>query len=280
MTVREALSEGVAFLVRAEVDTPWLDACLLLGEALGCGKERLVIKYPDDICQKALARYQSLLKQRGDGLPVSYIRRKKEFYGLEFYVDERVLVPRPDTETLVEEARTVLQEKPRIRVLDLCTGSGCLAITLSHLFPKARVTGADVSQTAADVFHRNSLALLNHPLPFILSDLFENITDLFDLIVSNPPYIEREEALIMKESGWPEPLTALDGGEDGTDLLVGIIEQAGQRLTPGGILALEADPCQIKKCEQKMRECGYINIGTRCDLGGRVRVVRGSKIKA
>ena len=277
MTVREALAEGVAFLVRAEVDTPWLDASLLLGETLGCGKERLILSYPDDIDQEAWRVYRALLKRRGHGEPVSYIRRRKEFYGLEFYVDERVLVPRPDTETLVEEARLVLEKRPRARVLDLCAGSGCLAVTLAHWFPEADVTGADVSPEAGQVFEKNSRALLGRPLPFIVSDLLEGVPGMFDLIVSNPPYVERKAARLLKESGWPEPLVALDGGADGTDFLVRIIASAPARLVDGGVLLLEADPAQMEKCAQKMSECGYINIDTRRDLGARERVLRGER---
>ena len=249
----------------------------MLGEALGCGKEQLILAYPDDINPQVLSCYQRLLQQRGDGTPVSYIRHKKEFYGLEYYVDERVLVPRPDTETLIEEARDILQTKSHACILDLCTGSGCLAITLKHLFPHTQVTGADISQAAGEVFTCNAAALLGHPLPFILSDLFKNITETYDLIISNPPYIRREEAQLMKEIGWPEPLLALDGGADGAEILSKIIEAAPYRLAAGGILLLEADPEQIKKCTQKMEECEYIDIGTRRDLGGRERIVRGAR---
>ncbi len=277
MTVREALAEGVAFLVRAGTDTPWLDASLLLGEALGCGKEQLILSYPDDINGEAYRTYRVLLKRRGDGEPVSYIRSRKEFYGLEFYVDERVLVPRPDTETLVEEARLVLEKRPRARVLDLCAGSGCLAVTLAHWFPEADVTGADVSPPAGEVFEKNSRKLLGRPLPFVVSDLLEGVRGMFDLIVSNPPYVGRKEARLLKESGWPEPLVALDGGADGADLLVRIIASAPARLAAGGVLLLEADPVQMEKCAQKMRECGYINIDTRRDLGARERVLRGER---
>jgi release factor glutamine methyltransferase len=277
MTVREALGEGAAFLARAAADTPWLDASLLLAETLGLTKEKLILAYPDNLDDAARDRFRELLARRGAGIPVSYLRRKKEFYGLEFYVDERVLVPRPDTETLVEEALAFLAGRPAARVLDLCSGSGCLAVAIASLQPEAVITGADISPAAGEVFARNALALLGRTLPFIESDLFARITGPYDLIVSNPPYIERDETAAMKARGWPEPLLSLDGGPDGTDLLCAIIADAPEHLAAGGALLLELDPAQVKKCAKKMAECGYINIDTRRDLGGRERVLRGDR---
>jgi release factor glutamine methyltransferase len=275
MTVREALHHGTAFLTRIEVDTPFLDACLLLGDVLALGKEALIGAYPADVDPAAFGRFEDLLRRRADGVPVSYLRRRKEFYGLEFYVDERVLVPRPDTETLVEEARAVLSASPRSRVLDLCAGSGCIAIALKRLFPEADVAGADVSAAAGEVFRLNATALLGVPIALYQSDLFANVPGVFDLIVSNPPYVEDEKVEAMKRSGWPEPALALAGGPDGTDPLFRIIEDARERLSRGGILMLEADPGQMEKLVAKMGDCGYINIQSRRDLGGRDRVLRG-----
>jgi release factor glutamine methyltransferase len=275
MTVREALRQGVSFLTRASVDTPSLDANLLLGEALRVSQEALIASYPDDLEPAAYDHFQELLRRRGEGVPVSYLRRRKEFWGLEFVVDERVLVPRPDTETLVEEASAILAARPARRILDLCTGSGCLAITLQHLFPQAQVEAADISRDALDVCELNAVALLGRPLFVIQSDLFEHIEGEFDLIVSNSPYLTDDETRSMKQSGWPEPALALAGGLDGTDLLVRIVGQALRYLTPGGSLVLEADPEQMKKVADCLARCGYINIGTRRDLGGRERALRG-----
>jgi release factor glutamine methyltransferase len=277
MTVREALGHGTAFLIRAEMDTPFLDACLLLAETLHVTKERLIGAYPEQIDPGAFARYEEMLRRRADGVPVSYIRRRKEFYGLEFYVDERVLVPRPDTETLVEEARTLLAGRQVRRVLDLCAGTGCLAITLKRLFPEIEVAGADVSEAAGEVFRKNAAALLGSPVSFYLSDLFANVPGTFDLVVSNPPYVPDVEVEAMKRSGWPEPALALAGGPDGTDVLRRIIETAPEHLAPGGFLLLEADAGQMKKLTYKMESCGYINISARRDLGGRARALRGRK---
>jgi release factor glutamine methyltransferase len=277
MTVREALTAGVSFLVRAEVDTPFLDACLLLGETLALSKEALIGAYPREIDADAYACFQKLLRRRGDGVPVSYIRRRKEFYGLEFYVDERVLVPRPDTETLVEEARDLMAAHPLRRILDLGTGSGCLAVTLQRLFPEASVAGADVSAEAGEVFALNATALLGRPLPFILSGLFENVPGTYDLIVSNPPYVADAKVEAMQRAGWPEPALALRGGPDGTGLLLAIIAGAGAHLVPGGFLVLEADPAQMEKCVHQMEQSGYINIMTRRDLGGRERALTGRR---
>ncbi|MBN2354077.1 MAG: peptide chain release factor N(5)-glutamine methyltransferase [Spirochaetales bacterium] len=277
MTVREALNRGMAFLTRAEADTPYLDACLLLAETLKLSKEALIGAYPEEIDSGAVDRFEGLLRRRADGIPVSYLRRRKEFYGLEFYVDERVLVPRPDTETLVEEARALMESRRFRRVLDLCAGSGCLAIALKRLFPEMEIAGADVSPGAGDVFRFNAVTLLGAPLDFFESDLFADVPGTFDLVLSNPPYVGSAEVEAMKRSGWPEPALALDGGPDGTDFHFRIIENAVERLAPGGSLLLEADPGQIDKLSLEMERLGYINVHTRRDLGGRERVLCGRK---
>ncbi len=277
MTVREALNRGIAFLTRTEADTPYLDASLLLAETLKLSKEALIGAYPEEIDPGAVDRFEELLRRRADGIPVSYLRRRKEFYGLDFFVDERVLVPRPDTETLVEEARALMAARRPRRVLDLCAGSGCLAIALKRLFPEIEIAGADVSPDAGDVFRFNAVTLLGEPLAFFESDLFANVPGTFDFIVSNPPYVGSAEVEAMKLSGWPEPGLALDGGPDGTDLLLRIIAEAAARLEPGGFLLLEADPGQMKKLSLAMERRGYINIHVRRDLGGRERALCGRK---
>lgn len=262
-------------LFYAEVETPALDATVLLAEALSVSKERLLACLPDAVDAGSYERYRRFLRLRCTGLPVSYIRRRKEFYGLEFAVDERVLVPRPDTETLIEEALQCLEEAPDIRrVHDGCTGTGCIAITLAHLRPELEVSASDISPQAQEVFRQNCLRILERQLPFFLSDLLAAVPGRFDLITANPPYLSAEEVRKMKKIGWPEPEVALDGGEDGTALSARLIRQAPAKLSPGGVLLLEAAPQQMEALGALLEEAGFRGVSVRQDLAGRQRVLR------
>jgi len=281
ITVQAALRRGQSTLFYAEVETPLLDATVLLGEALGLSKEQLLARPEAPVQEEGYRRFQEFLDRRCAGTPVSYIRRKKEFFSLEFYVDERVLVPRPDTEALVEEALALLDrrgEGPRAeapRVHDACTGSGCVAIALRHARPGLEVSASDLSPGAEEVFRLNCLRLLDRALPFYRSDLLQQVPGLFDLITANPPYLRDGEVEDMRKIGWPEPREALAGGPDGTALLSKLIRQAPARLAPRGFLLLEADPSQAAFVRQRLLASGFLEVEVAPDLGGRPRVIRG-----
>ncbi len=282
-TVREALIEGTRRL--AEVETPFLDATLLLSHALGISKEKLLASYPDEVPMSAVNEYNNYLTKRLSGYPVSYIRKKKEFFGLPFYVDERVLVPRPDTETLVEKVlhhidQTGAETATPLRVLDMGTGSGCIAITLKHLRPQLQVVAADISSSALNVCKINSRHLLSEPLPMVESDLFSALSDSFDVIVSNPPYLKKSEVAEMEARHWPEPFSALDGGVDGLDSIRILINKAYEHLVPGGAMFIEAGIDQIGAIEELYRTRGYEGVAAYPDLSGRNRVVSGRKAYA
>jgi release factor glutamine methyltransferase len=276
MTVGGALSQGKERLFYAEVDTPMLDATLLLSEVLGTSKERLLASLPDPLDPGRWRHYSELLDLRCAGQPVSYIRRKKEFFSLEYYVDPRVLVPRPDTEVLVEEALRLLESDPLIqRVHDACTGSGCVAISLKHGFPTVRVTGSDISREALQVAALNARRLLPaEPIRLYRSDLLARVPGRYDLITANPPYLTDGEVENMRKIGWPEPALALKGGSDGTDLLRRLIRQAPRKLRPGGYLLLEAGSDQMGLLERELAGQGYGEIEVIPDLAGRVRAIR------
>jgi release factor glutamine methyltransferase len=247
MTVGGALNQGKQRLFYAEVDTPMLDATVLLSEALEMSKERLLASLPDPLEAEGWRRYCTLLDQRCAGLPVSYIRRRKEFFSLEYYVDQRVLVPRPDTELLVEQALALLVEDPKgRRVHDACTGSGCVAIAVKHALPELEVSASEISRDALQVAEMNARRLLPEGLiRFYRSDLLARVPGRYDLITANPPYLSDGEVEKMKKVGWPEPALALGGGPDGTDLLRRLIRQAPRKLRDRGYLLLEADPAQM-----------------------------------
>ncbi|HKK65913.1 MAG TPA: peptide chain release factor N(5)-glutamine methyltransferase [Clostridia bacterium] len=278
-TVREALVGGTRRL--ANLETPFLDAALLLSHALGISKEKLLASYPDTIPLSAMHEFNNHVTKRLSGYPISYIRRKKEFFGLPFYVDERVLVPRPDTETLVEEVLKHIHAKSgtkkNLQVLDIGTGTGCIAITLKHLQPQLQLTATDISKSALAVCTLNSRHLLTEPLKLIESDLFAAISGTFDIIVSNPPYLTSREVAQMQEKHWPEPMTALEGGQDGLETIRILINDAYDHLAEEGALFLEAGIEQISAIEEIFLSRGYQEINSYPDLSGRNRVVSGYK---
>ncbi len=292
MTVQEALREGYSILKQARVETPFLDATLLLSEACSCSKEQLYLGFAEDLPSRARTDsnttayelYSSFLALRCQGLPVSYIRQKKEFFSLEFKVDDRVFVPRPDTECLIEVALNVVDRLASDRTAgtahpitlhDACTGSGCIAITMKHQRPSLSVSASDISGSAAELFEINSRLILGEIIPFTLSDLLDNVTGPFDLIVSNPPYLRSGVAAAMQSSGWPEPAMALDGGPSGTELPIRLIRQAAGKLRRPGGLVLEADPQQMESLAEAMRGYGFDEIQIVQDLAGRERVITG-----
>jgi release factor glutamine methyltransferase len=274
MTVKDALQEATSVLYYAEVKTPYLDACVLLAHTLDITKEKLFSSFKQEISLPDYKQFKRVLDQRCSGKPVSYIRRRKEFYGLDFFVDERVLVPRPDTETLIETVSFVLSSNPCLKAVhDLMTGSGCIAITLQHLFPGISVSASDISEQAAQVFSLNCRRILGRLLPFFHADVFKGLASAYDVIVSNPPYLTDSEVDNLKKIGWPEPEQALRAGPDGLDYLKEIIRSAPEHLTPGGYLFLEAASPQLKILEDFMKKLNYINSTVVKDLAGRERVI-------
>ncbi len=275
-TIREALTKGASLL--AESDTPFLDASLLLTSVLNISKEKLLASYPDPVTDEQYNRYRELLDRREQNIPIAYLLNRKEFYGLPFFVDERVLIPRPDTETLVETALTLLHEQSTLtRILDLCCGSGCIGITLKHEAPECRVTCSDVSEDALDVCRLNSKKLLGEVLPAVKSNLLDSISGKFDIIISNPPYLTKKEVHRMADKKWPEPYLALEGGDDGLRFIRKIIADAGAYLAPGGYILLESAIDQTYYIGQELTAAGFTGSTVVQDLTGRNRVTLGRK---
>jgi release factor glutamine methyltransferase len=276
MTIRGLLASGRDALVAAEVDSPLLDAMVLLAHAMGATKERLLASLPDEADGELARRYGELIGQRSAGRPVSYIRRLKEFWGLEFYVDEAVLVPRPDTETLVERALFLARADESLRrIHDACTGSGCVAIALARELPGRVVTASDVSTAAERVFELNCTRLLGRQLPFFTSDLLAETPGPYDLITANPPYLADGEVDDLAAIGWPEPDLALRGGPDGTAVAARLVREAPERLRPRGWLCLEAAPPQFNHLAALLDQSGFRTVEIQQDLAGRNRVISG-----
>ncbi len=276
MTGRSLLTQGYDTLFYAEIETPLLDALVLLAHAMETTKEILLASLPDELPAGVEGRYRRFLDMRCAGTPVSYIRRVKEFYGLEFYVDERVLVPRPDSEVLVEKVLQVVRGDPRLRrVHDACTGSGCIAVALKRTVPGLEVSASDISGPALEVAAMNAQRLLGAGIPSFRSDLLDEVPGLFHLIASNPPYLRDDEVTALSKLGWKEPELALRGGRDGTALAERLIRSAPGSLLPGGWLVIEAAPLQFNKLYALMDQAGFHSIDVEKDLAGSSRVIAG-----
>jgi len=288
MTIQEALSKGKRLLKspchEALIETPDLDASLLLAETLHLSREGLVLSGEEPITESSFEKYSNLLERRRSGECVGYILGRKEFRGLEFIVNRNVLVPRPDTETLFEAAMEFIAQntEKNLSVLDLCTGSGALAISLKKEYPSLSVTASDISAPALETAALNAGRLLcgESAVNFIHSDLFESIRGRFNIIVSNPPYIPSGEISNLAPEVRFEPWIALDGGEDGLALIRRIVAEAPAHLLPGAVLLLEAGPEQMPRIKTMLENNGFAGVRLHRDLAGRERVISGRLSRA
>jgi len=259
--------------------SPRLDAELLLAEALGTDRIRLVIESERELTPTELGRYREFIRRRRSGEPVAYILGRREFYGLGFVVDKRGLVPRPDTETLVEVALERTKTRSMFgRALDLCTGTGCVAIAFAKSRPTWRVTASDVSLEATELAWENARRLgVAFTVGVAESNLFEALGEQrFNLVVANPPYIPTGDiAGLEPDIRDFEPRLALDGGADGLALVRSIVNGARARLEVGGVLALEIGHDQAARTRELFEAAQFRDVAVRRDYGGRDRIVSG-----
>ena len=270
-TYASALRYGKKYLADRQIENSGGDAWYLMEYVWGIDRNYYFLHSDDIIEQKDEERYRDLLQKRGSHIPLQHLTGTCDFMGLTCQVNDQVLIPRQDTETLVESALSRLKEGDR--ALDLCTGSGCIILSLEKLGPGIRGLGADISAAALAVAKRNrdSLGLESD---FCRSDLFEGIEGVFDMIVSNPPYIASGKIPgLMEEVRGFEPLLALDGGADGLDFYRRIIKDARDFLKPGGWLGLEIGYDQREAVEELLRRQGFIRTETLQDLAGLDRTV-------
>jgi len=281
MTIREALAQGSAALAVADIKNSGLDASLLLAEVLNVSRSSLMAAASQPLTETSCAAFDQFIKRRLAGECTAYILGRKEFYGLDFQVNPAVLVPRPDTETLVEAAleQLTMNGQPPC-VLDLCTGCGAVAIALQHAMPELEVWATDISVEALKVAQANATRLLpDKTIHFCRGDLFDAYEQQspVPLIVSNPPYIPTAEIAGLSPEVRREPILALDGGSDGLDIIRKIISRAPEFLCSGGSLLLEADPRQMRRITTLLVQAGFTGIQTRSDLSGKERVIGGRK---
>ncbi len=268
MTYKEAYDKGRKSIISDEADS---EAALLLEYVCNTGREDLFAHPERELDENEEREFFGLVERRNSGEPVQYITGRAYFYGLEFFVDKSVLVPRFDTEVLVYE--TIKRAKKNASLLDLCTGSGCIALAIKNERADINVTASDISFAALDTAEKN-MKKLSLDVSFVKSDLFENIVGKFDIIVSNPPYIPTKviEDLDEKVKDF-EPFGALDGGDDGLGFYRRIIKEAANYLTDDARLVMEIGYDQAEAVSGLLRDNGYEKIETIKDLNGLDRVV-------
>ena len=282
MTIRDIIikySQEIASIS----DTPRLDVELLLQKCLG-DVDRIYIHMNLDkkLSNKQKEYFLSMIKDRLNGRPIAYIVGHREFMGLDFYVKEGVLIPRPDTETLVEEIIEICKDK-YVNILDIGTGSGAITVSLAKYLPKSKLTSFDISDIPLEVGKINAINNgVDNKIEFIKSDLFSAIKEKdikFDVIVSNPPYIRKADMNTLHTQVKDyEPYNALEGGIDGLDFYKNITEQSHLYINKGGVLAYEVGHDQAQDVAMIMQNNGYNNIYTKKDIQGIDRVVIGFKL--
>lgn len=272
MTIKQILEEAISILKENKIEEPILKSKLLLAFVLKKEKEYLIINDNKEILDIEVKGYRDIINRLIEGEPLQYIIGRQEFMGLEFEVNKNVLIPRADTESLVEEIINIIEEQ-ELTILDLCTGSGAIAIALAKKIENIKVTATDISLEALETAKKN--ALLNDVIiKFINSDLFENIEGTFDIIVSNPPYIETEVIKTLNKDVQHEPFIALNGGEDGLDIYRRIANEAYKYLNKDGTLALEIGYNQKEQVVGLLKESGnYKDVYSKKDFGGNDRIV-------
>lgn len=278
-TVRRVLTWTTGHFEKKGLDAPRLTAEILLAHVLGVGRVRLYVDLDRPLQKAELAAYRGLIERRGDGEPTQYLVGKREFYGRSFLVDERVLIPRPETELLVE---SVLQHLPReepSRVLDVCAGSGCIGVTVAAERPAASVWATELSRDAADVARGNAEALgVGGRVTVLEGDLLGPVPSgaRFDVVVSNPPYVASAEISTLSPEVLHEPRLALDGGADGLSLYRRLVVDARRVLKPGGLLAVEIGETQGPALKALLEAAGYADVKIVKDLERRDRFAYGT----
>jgi release factor glutamine methyltransferase len=282
-SIRRLLTWTEGFLRDKGIESPRLEAQLLLAHTLGCKKIDLYVRSEEEPTEAQRNAYKALIKRRVEGCPVAYLVGRREFFQLDFDVNPSVLIPRPETEFLVMEALRLLKGRENPRVLDIGTGTGCVALSVAKQLPTADVTAIDVSPEALAVAKANAERLgLAERVLFLEGDLFAPVAgETFDLIASNPPYVGTEEFPgLAREVRDFEPRLALDGGPDGLAVYRRLISAAPAHLEPGGSLLLEIGSTQEQAVRELIsrQEC-FENLATHFDGQKLPRVIEARKVR-
>ena len=283
MTIRELFNTYMEELSHIS-DTPKLDIEILLSKALG-DVDRLYIhlNLHKELTKEQLDSFNKMIQDRLKGRPIAYIVNNREFMGLDFYVEEGVLIPRPDTEPLVEEVIELVKGKENLKIVDIGTGSGAITVSLAKYIKDCQVYSLDISDKALSIGLKNAISNeVENKINFIKSNIFSGIEDKgleLDVIVSNPPYIRRADINTLHTQVKDyEPYIALEGGEDGLNFYRDITRESVKYLKDKGILAFEVGHDQAEDVSEILKHNGYTNIYTKKDLQGIDRVVIGFKL--
>ena len=281
MTIKETLKKANDILVKNNIEENFLKSRILLADVLKVNKEYLIIHEDEEILLEKEEEFFFKIKRLVKGKPIQYIINRAEFMGLEFYVDKNVLIPQPDTEILVENLIALVEnlqkmKQNEIKILDLCTGSGAIVISLCKKLQNVKLFASDISDKALEIAKKNAKTNETQ-VEFIESDLFENINEKFDIIVSNPPYIETSEINKLSQEVQNEPRIALDGGNDGLRFYRQIAKNVKDFLNESGYLAVEIGYNQKDQVKNIFRNYGLRNIYTKKDLNGIERIIIGQK---
>lgn len=282
MNIREAIKTGMNMIKEKNIEDATLKSKMIMENVLGQNRQYIIANDLKQLDCKQEKEYFLKIKKILENNPIEYITNKKEFMNLELYVNQDVLIPRQDTEILVEEVINILQniKAENIQILDMCTGSGAIAIALAKNVEKCIVDAADISSGALEVVRKNVIKnQVEDKINIINSDLFSKVPNKkYNLIVSNPPYIERNVIENLDKQVQKEPIIALDGGEDGLDFYKKIINKASSYLESNGYLCFEIGYNQKNEVQNLLSNSGkYQNIYCKKDLCGNDRVVIAKK---
>jgi len=272
MTVLEVLQATTGYLKKHNIDNPRLNAEHLMAHALGRKRIELYLDFDRNLTETELEPLRELVKRRGEGEPLQHLLGTVEFCGLAFVCDKRALVPRPETEQLVELLIAEYVRSPDSKIVDVGTGSGVIALSLAAKFPLAQVFAVDVSDDALALARENATRLgLSPQVVFLKSNLFENVEGTFDVIVANLPYVSTQDRNTLSREVLHDPEIALFAGAQGDELVRDLIRQATSRLAPGGVLALEIGLGQSDALFVALAEKNYRDICSKHDYNGVTR---------
>lgn len=274
MKVRELLKNGTVKLTEYKIEDAILKVRMLLLYELQIQNEYLAVHLDEEANLEIAQNFEKHLEELIAGKPIQYITNFQEFFGLDFYVDENVLIPQPDTEILVEEIIEICKYREDApEILDICTGSGAIAIALAKQM-KVEIVASDISPKALEIAKKNA-EKHRTKIEFLESDMFEKINQKFDIIVSNPPYIETKTIESLSPEVKNEPQIALDGGEDGLKFYRVLARKAKDYLEENGVLAVEIGYNQRESVLEIFRNAGFCDIYAKQDLAGKDRIVVG-----